>query len=61
MTAEQRPRQPQERMVEGVGEPAEERSIIEVPPAVDPELVERTHRLQEEIAEDERTLDEPQV
>jgi hypothetical protein len=60
MTAEQGPRQPQER-VEGVGESAEERSIIEVPPAVDPGLVDRAHRRQEEIAEDERTLDEPQV
>ena len=58
MSAE-RGSQQDEGTVDGVGEPAEERTIIEVPPPIDPELVERMHELEEEIAEDERAIEGP--
>jgi len=47
---------PTESTLEGVAEPAEERTMVETPPPVDPGLVERMHHVQDEIAEDERVL-----
>jgi hypothetical protein len=52
------PPTPVESTLEGVGEPAEERTMVELPPAVDPELVDRMQQVQKEIAEDERALDD---
>jgi hypothetical protein len=54
---DQAPR-PTDGTVEGIGDPAEERTVTEPPPAVNPELAERMHELQEEIAEDERAIPE---
>lgn len=49
---------PTESSLEGVAEPAEEQTMVETPPPVDPALVERMHRVQDEIAEDEYVLDD---
>jgi hypothetical protein len=44
--------------LQGVGDPAEGRTVTEAPARVDEDLVERMRRLREEIAEDERAVQE---
>jgi hypothetical protein len=58
MSDDREPRKGQ--TLEGVGEPAEERTMTEPPSAVDPGLDEKAHRLQKEIAEDREALEEVQ-